>query len=143
MSDASRAELIRGLNEDLANEYTAVITYRTYASKVQGPWRMELRAFFEGEIPDELLHAQKLCDKIVALGGEPTLEPKPVKPASTAKEMLRNSLEDEKATIDRYVERRRQAEEAGEYGLAIDLDEMIADESQHRDDISMILARWD
>jgi hypothetical protein len=35
------------------------------------------------------------------------------------------------ATIARYVERRRQAEEAGEPGLAVDLDDVIADESKH------------
>ena len=37
---------------DLAHEYAAVILYRTYASQVQGQWRMELRQFFEGEIPE-------------------------------------------------------------------------------------------
>ncbi|HSG38976.1 MAG TPA: ferritin-like domain-containing protein, partial [Thermoanaerobaculia bacterium] len=51
-------EFLAALNVDLAHEYGAVITYRTYASQVQGQWRMELRQFFEGEIPDELGHAQ-------------------------------------------------------------------------------------
>jgi bacterioferritin len=139
----SKDELIAGLNEDLAYEYAAVIMYRTYASQVQGQWRVELRNFFEAEIPDELGHAQILADKIVALGGRPATEPKPVKSAGGAKEMLENALGDEVATIDRYVERRRQAEEAGEYGLAVDLDDLIRDESNHRDEIRMILNRWD
>ncbi|HSM50915.1 MAG TPA: ferritin-like domain-containing protein, partial [Thermoanaerobaculia bacterium] len=68
MPKVAKKDLIAGLNIDLANEYAAVITYRTYASLVQGPWRQELRNFFAAEIPDELLHAQMLCDKIVALG---------------------------------------------------------------------------
>ena len=50
MSD-SKQELIDGLNEDLANEYAAVIMYRTYASLVKGPYRQELRTFFASEIP--------------------------------------------------------------------------------------------
>src|SRR5678816_3738838 len=62
-------QFIEGLNVDLAHEYSAVILYRTYASQVQGQWRMELRQFFEAEIPDELGHAQILADKIVSLGG--------------------------------------------------------------------------
>jgi bacterioferritin len=66
MSDVS--ELIDGLNEDLAAEYQAVIMYRTYAALVSGPWRQELRGFFESEIPDELGHAAFLADKIVAPG---------------------------------------------------------------------------
>lgn len=134
---------LEGLNTDLAHEYAAVITYRTYASQVQGQWRMELRQFFESEIPDELGHAQILADKIVALGGTPTLRAAEVKPADNAQEMLRNALEDEKETIERYVRRRRQAEELGHYGLAVELDDLIRDESTHRDEIGMILKRWD
>ena len=139
----SQEEFLKGLNVDLAHEYAAVILYRTYASQVQGQWRMELRQFFESEIPDELGHAQILADKIVSLGGTPTTVPAPVKPANDAKTMLRNSLEDEIETIDRYVQRRRQAEALGHYGLAVEFDDLIRDESTHRDEIQMILRRWD
>src|SRR6185295_2589535 len=101
--DAADERFLADLNVDLAHEYSAVITYRTYASQVQGQWRMELRQFFEAEIPDELGHAQILADKIVALGGTPTTVPSPVKPAKDAREMLRNALDDEIDTIQRYV----------------------------------------
>ena len=53
-AEVSQEKFLEGLNVDLAHEYAAVITYRTYASQVQGQWRMELRQFFESEIPDEL-----------------------------------------------------------------------------------------
>jgi bacterioferritin len=139
----SQEELLKGLNVDLANEYSAVILYRTYASQVQGQWRMELRQFFEQEIPDELGHAQILADKIVALGGTPVTTPAPVKPARDAKEMLRNALEAEIETIERYVKRRSQAETLGHHGLAVDFDDLIQDETRHRDEIQMILKRWD
>ena len=143
-SEATSAQrFLERLNIDLAHEYAAVILYRTYASQVQGQWRMELRQFFEAEIPDELGHAQILADKIVALGGTPTTVPAPVKPAKDAKEMLRNALEDEIETIDRYVTRRRQAEALGHYGLAVEFDDLIRDETSHRDEIQMILRRWD
>ncbi|HWM89931.1 MAG TPA: ferritin-like domain-containing protein [Thermoanaerobaculia bacterium] len=142
-AEVSQEQFLEGLNVDLAHEYAAVISYRTYASQVQGQWRMELRQFFESEIPDELGHAQLLADKIVALGGTPTTQPAPVKPARDSKEMLRNSLEDEIETIDRYVLRRKQAEALGHYGLAVEFDDLIRDESTHRDEIQMILKRWD
>lgn len=143
VASAADQQLLADLNIDLAHEYAAIISYRTYASQVQGQWRMELRQFFEAEIPDELLHAQLLADKIVALGGTPTTVPAPVKPATDAKEMLRNALEDEIDTIARYVARRKQAEALGHYGLAIELDDLIQDESGHRDEIKMVLRRWD
>lgn len=139
---ASDRELIDGLNEDLSYEYAAIITYRTYASQVQGQWRVELRGFFETEIPDELGHAQLLADKIVALGGTPTTRAAEVKTADGARQMLENTLADEVATIERYVARRKQAEELGHHGLAVDLDDIIRDESNHRDEIRMILKRW-
>ena len=142
-AEVSQDKFLEGLNVDLAHEYAAVITYRTYASQVQGQWRMELRQFFESEIPDELGHAQLLADKIVALGGTPTTTPAPVKSARDSREMLRNALEDEIETIDRYVLRRKQAEALGHYGLAVEFDDLIRDESTHRDEIQMILKRWD
>jgi bacterioferritin len=141
--EISQDDFLEALNVDLAHEYAAVITYRSYASQVQGQWRMELRQFFEAEIPDELGHAQILADKIVSLGGTPTTVPAPVKPADDAKAMLRNSLEDEIETIDRYVLRRKQAEALGHYGLAVNFDDLIRDESNHRDEIQLLLRRWD
>lgn len=143
VSGVTQEEFLKGLNIDLANEYSAVIMYRTYASQVQGQWRMELRAFFEQEIPDELGHAQILADKITALGGTLTTVPAPVKPANDAKEMLRNALEAEIETIGRYVLRRKQAETLGHYGLAVEFDDLIRDESTHRDEIQLVLKRWD
>jgi bacterioferritin len=74
----TKAKLLQGLNTDLQGEFQAVIMYRLYASMVQGPYRQELRAFFAGEIPEELGHAQILADKIAALGGTPTAQPAPV-----------------------------------------------------------------
>ena len=139
----TQEQFLEGLNVDLAHEYAAVIAYRTYASQVQGQWRMELRQFFEAEVPDELGHAQILADKIVALGGIPTTTPSKVKAARDAKEMLRNALEDEIETIERYVLRRKQAEALGHYGLAVEFDDLIRDESTHRDEIQQILKRWD
>jgi bacterioferritin len=141
MADARR-ELIDGLNKDLMGEFQAVIMYRLYASMVQGPYRQELRQFFANEIPEELTHAQLLADKIAALGGTPASTPAPVKVVAEAKAMLEAALEAEVETIGRYVERRKQAEECGEHGLAAEFDQIISDETRHRDELRQMLARW-
>lgn len=141
MSDA-RKTLIDGLNEDLAAEYQAVIMYRTYASLVSGPYRPELKAFFEGEIPDELGHAAFLADKIVALGGTPTTAPAAVPAATDNREMLENALQAEIDTIERYTRRIDQAEAAGEISVKVQLEDLVVDESQHRDDIRRMLKDW-
>lgn len=91
----------------------------------QGPYRQELCNFFAAEIPEELLHAQILADKISALGGTPAATPAPVSVVKEAREMLKEALKAEVETIDRYVERRDQAEGAGEPGLAAQFDDII------------------
>jgi bacterioferritin len=142
MADITLERFIELLNEDLAREYQAVITYRTYASAVPGISRQELREFFAAEITDELTHAQVLADKIVFLGGQPATVPAPVKFTDDPKQMLQNALEDETETVKRYVERRDQAEQLGEHGFAVQFDDLIADESKHRDELRMMLKRW-
>lgn len=142
MATITREQLIELLNEDLAREYQAVITYRTYASAVPGIYRQELREFFAAEVADELGHAQILADKIVMMGGQPTTVPAAVKYTEDPKEMLQNALADEEETVTRYVQRREQAEAAGEFGLAVDFDDLISDESKHRDELRMMLKRW-
>jgi bacterioferritin len=142
VSDATKQELIAGLNEDLRGEFQAVIMYRLFASMVQGPFRQELRAFFASEIPEELTHAQILADKIAALGGIPAAEPTPVKVVQDAKQMVETALQAELETIERYIKRRKQAEDAGEAGLAAQFDDLLMDESNHRDELRQMLQRW-
>ena len=142
MAEDARKALMDGLNEDLRGEFQAVIMYRLYASMVQGPYRQELRTFFANEIPEELNHAQLLADKISALGGIPAAEAAPVPVVSEAKAMLEAALKAEIETLARYVKRREQAEELGEHGLAAEFDQIIADESNHRDELKQMLARW-
>jgi bacterioferritin len=142
MASDAKTVLLEGLNEDLRGEFQAIIMYRLYASMVQGPYRQELRNFFAAEIPEELAHAQLLADKIAALGGTPAATPAPVTVVSDAKAMLEAALKAEVDTIERYVTRRRQAEEAREFGLAAEFDAVIADETRHRDELGQMLARW-
>ncbi len=140
MSDVS--ELIDGLNVDLGAEYQAVVMYRTYAALVAGPWRQELRAFFEGEIPDELGHAAFLADKIVALGGTPNVQVPPVPIPKDAREMLENALQAEVDTIERYTKRIEQADACGEISIRVQLENLVVDESNHRDSIRRMLMEW-
>ena len=138
----SKSSLIDALNSDLANEYQAIIMYTTYSAQVKGPYRLELVSFFQGEIPDEQGHAQFLADKIIALGGVPTTTPTPVPSVETPKEMLERVLEAERAAIDGYAKRSEQAREAGEIGLAIQLEDMVVDETTHYEETKKLLDEW-
>ncbi|MCG8404609.1 MAG: ferritin-like domain-containing protein [Phycisphaerales bacterium] len=138
----NKQELIDNLNEDLAGELGAIIQYITYAAKATGPYRPQLAQFFLAEVADEQLHAQYLANKIVAMGGEPTTRPRPVPTAKTNREMLEAVLAAEKqATVD-YTKRAEQADELGDKGLAVQLEDMVRDESGHSEETERILRDW-
>ncbi len=141
-SEPTRVDLIAGLNEALAHEYAAVIRYRTFASTARGIHRLTLRPLFEREVHDELRHAGRLADAVVALDGTPTVVPAPVAVAAGPLDMLRHALDAESDAIARYVQRRRQAEVLGEHGLAIAIDAIIEDESRHRDELRLVLSGY-
>jgi bacterioferritin len=134
--------LIDQLNEDLAGELGAIIQYITYAAKVTGPYRPQLSAFFLAEAADEQLHAQFLANKIVALGGEPTTEPRSVPTAGTNREMLEAVLAAERQATSDYTQRAKVAEEFGDKGLAVQLEDMVRDESGHSEETERILRDW-
>ncbi|MGV3722480.1 MAG: ferritin-like domain-containing protein [Actinomycetota bacterium] len=134
--------LIDALNEDLANEYSAIIQYIHYSAKVRGPWRSELRSFFQAEIPDEQLHAQYLADKIAAMGGAPTTTPAPIRNAESAEEILEAVMAAELDALRRYKERVIQAGELGEVALRGQVENFIADEQNHMQEVQQMLADW-
>ena len=138
----SKEEIIRGLNEDLAGELSAIIQYITYAAKATGPYRPQLSQFFLAEVADEQMHAQYLANKIVALGGEPTTDARPVPMARNNREMLEAVLAAERQAIQDYTQRAREAEEFEDKGLAVQLEDMVRDESGHSEETERILRDW-
>lgn len=134
--------LIELLNEDLAGELGAIIQYITYAAKVTGPYRPQLSEFFLSEVPDEQRHARFLANKIVALGGEPTTEARPVAVAHDNREMLAAVLEAEQRAVRDYTQRAMHADEFGDKGLVVELENIISDETTHAEETERILRDW-
>ena len=134
--------LIDHLNQDLAGELGAIIQYLTYAAKVNGPYRPQLSQFFLTEVADEQLHAQYLANKIVALGGEPTTQPRPVPAAHTNREMVEAVLNAEQQATKDYTQRAIEAEEFGDKGLVVQLEDMVRDESTHSEETERLLRDW-
>jgi len=135
-------ELIEGLNHDLAGEFKAIVMYTYYSAMLTGPFRRELRALFQTEIADEQGHAQFLCDKIAALGGEPSTDARPVAHADQPREMLKHALASELQAITGYSVRVCEAERLCDYGLKVELENILADETRHKEEIERVLMGW-
>lgn len=131
--------LVDGLNEDLAHEYAAAIQYTYSASMVSGLYRSALKPFFEAEITDELGHALYLSEKIKSLGGVPTTESADVPQPDGVKGILEEAKQSEAATIERYEKRKIQAEKLGYTELVVKLEDLISDETHHKEEIERLL----
>ena len=138
----TKAELIDRLNEDLAGELGAMIQYLTYAARATGPYRPQLSQFFLAEVADEQLHAQYLANKIVAMGGEPTTQPRAVSLPKTNRGMLEAVLKAEQEATDSYTQRAEEAEAYGDKGLVVQLEDFVRDESNHVEETERILRDW-
>ncbi len=134
--------MIKRLNGDLAGELGAIIQYLTYAAKATGPYRPQLSQFFLTEVADEQLHAQFLANKIVAMGGEPTTAPREVPAARSNRAMLERVLEAERRAVKDYTQRAKEADKMGDKGLAVQLEDMVRDESGHSEETERILRDW-
>ncbi len=136
---ADKKALIAGLNGDLANELGASILY-LYQTAVASGWDgEELRELLSPEVSGEMQHAVFLAEKIASLGGKPTTEPVQHKCPKDVKGMLRYDLKLEREAIESYKQRCLQAEEAGELGLKVKLEELIVDETMHAEKLERIL----
>lgn len=128
----SRSELIEALNEDLAREYQAIISYVVYSQVLKGAEYMNIAGELENHAAQELSHALIISNQIDYLGGMPAIHPKPVRTSERAKEMLQFDLTNEGETIRNYRERVRQCEHLGEYAMAEHIREILMDEQDHQ-----------
>lgn len=136
---ATKEDLIKGLNEDLAAELGTVIRYSYQASKCVGLIGREAAEIFNSEVPDELGHAAFLMNVIVDLGGEPTTTPKPFDKPETLKEMIELDCKMELADVENYRKHAAIAAELGLIELQLRLEDMAADEAGHARELGRIL----
>lgn len=132
ISAVTREDLVDLLNEDLAREYQAIISYVVYSQVIKGAQYMNIAAELEKHAGEELQHAIIIAKQIDYLGGMPKVMPKSVKTSENAEDMLRFDLDNENEAIRNYRQRVRQCEALGEYALAEHLRDILVQEQDHQ-----------
>lgn len=127
------------LNEDLGREMTAIAAYTVFAGSIKGLHREALAEMFAEEAGEELQHAQFFANKISALGGSASVEIADFSATEDPKEALDILLQMEMETVEAYTEHVEMARAAGEIGLAIDLEQILAQETLHKESIMKLL----
>lgn len=135
----SNEELLDRLNAALSMEYAACIQYLQQQSLVKGQDRHDFAPFFAASSEEAHLHARNLGNKIVSLGGIPTVEPARVRQATGLREMLLNDLEMERSALDAYIRSWEAAEE--NLTLRLWLEEIIRQEQLHVEELEKLTAR--
>ena len=126
----ANTELIDNLNRTLSLELAGVIQYLQHSFLVTGPEREVFRKFFRDMSEEAQDHAALLGDKIVALGGFPTVEPGGIRQSTDLNEMLRQDLELERAAMEAYVASWKSCTD-NELGTRFLLEERISEEQRH------------
>lgn len=135
----SRDKLAEYLNEDLAREYQAIISYVIYSQVLKGAEYMNIADQLALHAKQELDHALILSRQIDYLGKMPITTPKPVKTSEKAEEMLRADLANETETIRNYRERVQQCEMLAEYAMAEQIRQILVQEQDHQIDLATAL----
>ena len=131
------AKLIDKLNDILRHEWTGVAQYAQAGFVVTGLWREVYAQMFLENAKESFGHAQLVGDKIVALGGVPTIERNPVKQSNDLVEMLNFGLAFESAAVKLYTEALDLCGE--DRALVVFLEDILKEEQEGVDEISKLL----
>jgi bacterioferritin len=144
---ADRDTVLRMLNEALATEVVCVLRYKRHFFMARGMNAEPVAAEFAEHATQEQDHADRICERIVQLGGEPDLNPASLTQrshseyveASSLEDMIKENLVAERIAIDSY---RQMVEYIGEKDPTTRrlLEEILAVEEEHADDLSDFLA---
>ena len=133
----ARAELIENLNKALSLELSGIIQYSQHSYLVTGIEREVYKEFFREQAKEAHGHAELVGDKIVALGGIPTVEPAMIRQSTDLKEMLMQDLELEREALNGYMEAWKSC---GDEDLATKfwLEGQVAEEQMHVEELEKL-----
>ena len=133
----ARTDLIENLNSALSLELAGIIQYSQHSYLVTGIEREVYKEFFRDNAGEAQDHAEFLGDKIVALGGIPTVEPAMIRQSTVLKEMLKQDLELEREAMTAYM---AAWSSCGEDDLPTKfwLEGQIADEQTHIEELEKL-----
>jgi bacterioferritin len=135
--DMAREDLVENLNSALGFELAGVIQYSQHSYLVTGTEREVYKGFFRDQAEEAQKHAETLGDKIVALGGVPTVEPAMIRQSVDLKEMLKQDLKLEREAMAAYMAAWGACDE-NDLPTKFWLEGQIADEEMHIEELEKL-----
>lgn len=132
-----RQQAVDALNEAIRYEHAAVLQYQHYALVVRGLWRSALSTFFASKSTEAHGHAARFGQKVVALGGVPTLDVADVVESTDVPVMLAQVLKLERSALAAYE--RALVVAAGDTALRNMLEDQIEAEQGDVEELELML----
>ncbi len=134
-------QLIDALNKMVSNEYAAFLQYLQQSFLVHGTEREVFRKFFAEGSEEAVTHAKLWGEKIVGLGGFPTVEPAAVRQSRDLTEMLEHDLQLERDNLEDCVAALRIAEAEDELAVKVMLEDHIVNETEDVEELEKLLSK--
>ncbi|MBL8196356.1 MAG: ferritin [Blastocatellia bacterium] len=132
-------QIIEQLNKILSLEYAGVVQYMQHSFLVSGHQRIVYADFFREQSKGALKHASIIGDKIVALGGVPTVEPATIHQTTDLQEMLEQDLQLERDALAAYMTAWEMSDRNPT--LKFMLESIIQDEQNHVEDMEKMTSK--
>jgi len=133
-------EILDGLNEIMSTEYTSMIQLMQHSFLMQGADRYIFADLLRDHAKDTVSHARELGDKIVSLGGVPSVQIGEVRQSTDTTEMLQQDLEQHRAAIAKIDEMVAKADERKIVALRVLLENMSLEETQFTEELEKALS---
>jgi bacterioferritin len=133
---------VKILNTIMEHELAGVVRYVHYSLMIYGYNRIPIVSWLKKNADESLVHAHKAGELVTMLGGHPSLKIGPLLETEQhdVGDILRESLEHEKAAVASYYELLKLSE-----GQSILLEEfareMIVEEELHLDEVNKMLRK--
>jgi bacterioferritin (cytochrome b1) len=133
----NKSKVIGALNKAIALEHAAALQYQQQSMLVRGLWRGVFSDFFNTQSSEAFAHARRFGQKVVALGGIPTVEAAPVYQSTEVEEMLRHALDLEEKALAAYLKALDAAK--GDVALCNMLEDQIESEQADVEELQLQL----
>ena len=136
--DVLKTQLIDGLNQDLNLELEAVLRYLISFFVSHGAARARVTGGAKFGYPRRAEPCGLSGGQDHGPRGEVKIKPSMPKKLRTAKQMMQLDIEAERRVIANYTQRIAQAEAFGDKGLAIRLEDLLAEETDHAENLERL-----
>jgi len=135
-----KKKMVEMLNKALTMEHACYLRYMTHAAVLTGPYAEPIAARLKEIGQDEAAHAGKLRDRIVALGGMPTLEVEKAEGmmATELQKILEVNIKEEENAIRMYQGILKEIPHDQETLLYEIVEHILTDEMEHLEELTRL-----